>query len=70
MNQAEKIRRTAEHLDLCGKPTAQIRTKSPRRYLLRLGMSPSVRGGPLFVGQHEVVTRAGSLRAPQKLELL
>ena len=55
MNIAERISIAAEALDRSNKAKAKIRTRSSRRYVMSLGLKPAEKGGPIYIGQHEIV---------------
>lgn len=59
MTTIEKIKAIAETLDASGRPAAPITVRSRREYLMRIGLKPEKRGGPILVGAHHVICGYG-----------
>ena len=66
---AECVKDLARHYDTTGKPAQAITVNATRQTLLRGGIKPSKRGGPLFVGKHEVVPSGFAATQPEQLDI-
>lgn len=69
MNCAELIGKFAEYADAAGKPDQAIRVNATRATIAReaprsgIEIRPKVKGGPLYIGEHIIITREKDKKA-------
>lgn len=66
---AQCVKDLARFFDGQGKLDKPIKTDARRETLMRGGIKPKRRGGPLYVGQHEVHARDFTPRQPAPVQV-